>query len=341
MAPGRNYESELLRKDVFRALGFGFALLAYGTAGFRLIEGASLLDSLYMTVITVTTVGFQEVTPASASGKILIFTLLGFGALFGYFMATVIGRAILRNFVLRQNKRMQKHIDRISDHVVLCGHGRIGQIVRQELEQSNKHFVVVESDKKVLRELSQEGILFVEGDATEEETLLEAGVDRAAGVIAAIGSDAGNIFITLTSREHNPHCPIVARAEETSTERKLRMLGATSVVTPYSLGGRRLAQAFLRPGAVDLADLAMGNHGQEVFIEELRLPAEIPAEMTTLKGLALGNRFGLIAVAVRYESDGSLHFNPGAEESLRPKDHLLVMGQREQIDTCQEFLAKC
>ena len=150
-----------------------------------------------------------------------------------------------------------------------------------------------------------------------------------------------NVFITLTTKEYNTTCPIVARAEDPNTEHKLLLVGATSVVTPYSLGGRRLAQAFLRPGAVDLAGLALGGGNHEVLIEEVALPLHMPDVMATLKGLDLGQRFGLIAVAVRHSSDGSLHFNPRADEELRPNDHLMVMGKREHIDTCLQFLSDC
>lgn len=341
MSAERNYETLLLRSDALRVLLLGSALVLFGTFGFRVLEDAPWLDSFYMTVITITTVGVGVVTSPSPMGKILIVTLVLAGVTLGYMTAAILGRAVLTNFVFRTRKRMHKVIDGLSDHVILCGYGRLGQIVREELEALGKKFVIIEIAKDTARLLAEEQLLHIHGDATEDEILLQAGVERCSGVIAAIGSDAGNVFITLTTKEYNATCPIVARAEDPNTEHKLLLVGATSVVTPYSLGGRRLAQAFLRPGAVDLADLALGGGNHEVLIEEVALPLHMPDAMATLKGLDLGQRFGLIAVAVRHSSDGSLHFNPRADEELRPNDHLMVMGKREHIDTCLQFLSDC
>jgi len=178
--------------------------------------------------------------------------------------------------------------------------------------------------------LRDEKVMCINGDATDEETLKLAGVSKAKGIIAAVGTDADNVFITLTARHSNSDCPIVARAEDPRTEAKLRAVGATSVVTPYQLGGRRLAQAFLRPGAVDLADLALGNVQHEVLIEEVVLPATNNGHDRTLRTLEVGSRFGLIAVAVR--NQGELRFNPRAEEALAEGDALMVIGHRVDVD---------
>ena len=198
MSAGRNYETLLWRSDALRVFLLGSALVLFGTFGFRFLEDAPWLDSFYMTVITITTVGIGVVTSPSPMGKILIVILVLAGVTLGYMTAAILGRAVLTNFVFRTRKRMHKVIDGLSDHIILCGYGRLGQIVREELEALGKKFVIIEIEKDTARLLAEEQLLHIHGDATEDEVLLQAGVERCSGVIAAIGSDAGNVFITLT-----------------------------------------------------------------------------------------------------------------------------------------------
>jgi len=331
-------EASFRRPEVQRLVSLLVAVLTLGTLGFMLLEGWSLRESLYMTVITVTTVGFGEVRALTPPGEVFTMVLIFAGFTTFSYGAVVVGRALLINLPARQRKRMQKSIDALSGHVVLCGFGRLGQIVRRELEAAGQQFVVLDHDPEVIAALGEEGLLALQGDATHEEVLARAGVARASGVIAAVHSDADNVFITLTARGMNPEVPIVARAEDPRTESKLLQVGATQVVAPYALGGRRLAQAFLRPGAVDLADLAMGRSRGEMLIEEIPLPEHLAEDANTLAGLRLGSRFGLIAVGVRAREDGRLRFNPRAATPLHAGDRLLVLGGREGIDAFQAFL---
>ena len=315
-------------------------LIGGGTGGFMLLEESmTFLEAFYMTVVTVTTVGFAEVIPETDAGRMFTIVVVAAGVGTGYVAAGVLGRTLISNLTRREAKRMEKVINSMNGHVVLCGFGRLGNIVRKELQAAGKDFVIVEKDPSIAESLQPTGIPFLHADATEEASLRRAGVSRSCGVIAAIGSDAGNVFITLTARGLNDSCPIVARADHPETERKLKMVGATRVVTPYSLGGKRLAQAFLRPSAVDLADLAIGEDEGDFLIEEVELPTNLAAEELTLKGLDLGARFGLIAVAVRHASDQALHFRPRAETPLRPGDHLLVMGKKTGLDSFQKVLS--
>ncbi len=338
MNPGGSYEQRLRRREFHRLLLLATAVIGGGTLGLHLIEDWTFFDSFYHTIITISTVGFGEMKPLSPGGRLLTIFLIVGGLTTTYLFASLIGNSVLANFNLRTARRMQKVIDELSGHAILCGYGRLGQIVRRELERLGHDYVVIEDSMAGCDRLEREQRLYLNGDATDEQVLLRAGIERAEGLIAAIGSDAGNVFITLTARQHNAHCPIVARAEDPKTAQKLRLVGATSVVTPYDLGGRRLAQAFLRPGAVDLADLAMGHGDHPVLIQEINLAEELPDEFTTLRGLDLGNRFGLIAVAVRNGHKGELSFNPRADQKLRAQDHLLVMGQQADIDQCAKFL---
>ncbi len=284
-----------------------------------------------MTVITISTVGFGEVHPLSKGGQIIAISVILGGLFTSLRAANLIGMTMLSTYQLRNQKKMQRLIDEMSGHVVLCGYGRLGKIVRRELEGLGKDFVIISDDEDCQQELTASGIPCLIGDATTEESLKAAGIERASGVIAAISSDAGNVFITLSARELNADCPIVARAEDPSSAKKLKLVGATSVVTPYQMGGKRLAQAFLRPGAVGLADLALGSTDNEVLIQEIELPAG-NGQASSLRTLDLGKRYGLIAIGVRRSGGADLVFNPSADQELNAGNHLLVMGRQVDVD---------
>ena len=341
VAPTENYERLLQRRQLKRVIALGLGVLLLGTVSFRLIEGWPWFECLYFTVISVTTVGFAEIHEPSQPGRLIVMLIIGGGLLTTAMAVNTLGQHLLSNFHARNRTKMQRLINDISQHVILCGHGRLGQIVRRELEDAGRSYVVIETDAEAIAELQSEGALCLHGDATDEDVLQLAGVERAGGVIAAIGSDAGNVFITLTTRQYNAGCPIVARAEDPSSERKLKLVGATRVVTPYQLGGRRLAHAFLRPSAVELADLALGGQNDhEMLIEEIELPAGSAPHTTTLRDLDLGKRFRLIAVAVRPTGEERPQFNPATDRALAPGDHLMLMGLREDLDACIAWLTE-
>ncbi|KAA3613515.1 MAG: potassium channel protein [Planctomycetota bacterium] len=338
VSPTGNFEAAWLRRDIRRLLAMFAVLLISGTLGYVWLEGLSLIDALYMTFITITTVGFREVADLSPTGKVFTIGVIIAGVTAGSLAAGILARAVIARHTWFVQRRMQKLIDNLSGHVVLCGYGRLGAIVRRELEAASQDFVIIEQDDHKVHELLEDRTLFIQGNATHEENLIKAGVERAAGVIAAVHSDADNVFIVLSARQLNPSCPIVSRAEDFRTATKLRAVGASSVVTPHSLGGKRLAQALLRPTAVDLADLALGDDSHEVHFEELPLPAPLPKGCRSLAELQLGSHFSLIAVAVRSHDTGRLFFNPRADRPLYPGDLLLVMGELENINHFEEFL---
>jgi len=318
------------RRESLLLLAWAGVVLGVGVLGFTLMEGVTVTDAFFMTVLSVTTVGFDQTEPLSNAGKLLTIFLIFAGGTSFFLAGGLLVRAILLRLPHRDARRMQKTIDSLSDHLVVCGSGRLGNIVRSELQHAQKDFVVIEKDEERAQELMTQGVFCVTGDATDEAILSQAGVARAAGVITAIGTDADNVFVTLTVRQQNPTCPIIARTEDPRTEQKLLSVGATSVVTPAHIGGRRLAQAFLRPGAVDLADLALGDAHHEVLLEEVSLPSSLDKARRTLLDLEVGSRYGLMAVGVR--SQGALRFNPRAGEPLAPGDTLLVLGHRVDID---------
>ncbi len=326
--------------DARRILAALLGVILAGTLGYRWIEGVPWLDALYMTVITITTIGYGEVFPLSTAGRVFTILLSLAGVFVLFFMAgVVLARALFENLPRLRRRRMQREIDRLQDHVILCGSGRLGEIVLQELRRAGRPFVVLEKDPDRCRALQEEGILALAGDATDEELLRRAGIERASGVIAAVHTDADNMYIALTARQLNPRCRIIARAEDEQSAAKLQRVGADQVVTPYLLGGRRLAHALLRPSVVDLADLALGGPDSEVLLEELELPPGTP-EDTTLAGLEVGSRFGLVAVGLRPAGECRLRFQVGARDPLKAGDRLLVLGPRTALDRFEAFLAE-
>jgi len=334
-----HFEHQVSARDL-RLLSVWVGLvLAGGTLGYMLIEGMGAFEALYMTVITVSTVGYEEIGQLSTVGRVFTLLVITAGVTTFFFAGGLLARAVLSGLPRRNQRRMERNIDKLHDHVILCGYGRLGQVVREELEAAGRPFVVIEREEELVEELRNSRVHCLHGDATDEELLLQAGLDRASGVIATVGTDADNVFITLTARQRNPECRIVARAEDPRSERQLLRVGANRVVPPYQLGGLRLAQAFLRPSAVDLADLALGERNHEVIFEEIPLPANLPADQRTLAEMRLGSRFSLIAVAV-HRSDGSRSFNPRADSPLCPEDSLLVLGEREDIDAFQRHLSQ-
>ncbi|MBC8330329.1 MAG: potassium channel protein [Planctomycetes bacterium] len=333
-------ENQVAVRDL-RLLGIWVAtVLAAGTLGYVLIEDLTPFDALYMTVITVSTVGYEEVGELSTLGRVFTLLVITAGVTTFFFAGGFLARAVLANVPRRNERRMEKAIEKLDHHVILCGYGRLGQVVREELEAAGRPFVVIDHREDVVAELLAMRVPCLHGDATDEELLAKAGIDRASGVIATVGTDADNVFITLTARQRNPECRIVARAEDPRSERQLLRVGADRVVPPYQLGGLRLAQAFLRPSALDLADLALGERHHEVIIDEIRLPADLPEDQRTLAAMQLGSRYSLIAVAV-HRPDGSRAFNPRADTPLRPGDSLLVLGEPQDIDAYLRLLGNC
>lgn len=310
-------------------------LVSVGTCGLRLIEGWPWFDALYMTVITLTTIGFGEVHPLSMGGR--AFTMvLALGGVFSIFYSTA---EVLRAYSTGELKRlwesriMKKQLDALDKHVIVCGFGRVGRLVAQEFSQAGVPFVVIDRDENELEDLGEAGVALV-GDATSDETLKRAGIARARAFVAALSSDADNLFITMSARLLNEKLPIVARADEETAARKLERAGATKVVSPYILGGTRVAQAVLRPAVLDFIEVATRRGHLELQIEELVL-----SEGSTLANKSIGethlhDQLGIIVVVVK-KRDGQTLYNPRTEVRLMPGDTLVMLGPRENLDRVQ------
>jgi voltage-gated potassium channel len=314
------------------------ALLVVGTVGYQLVEGWGWFDALYMTVITITTVGFHEVHPVGTGGRVFTMALSLGGVFTAFYAAAEFIRAVvtgeIRTVLGRQ--LMENRLEKLSGHAVVCGFGRVGRLVAEEFASAGLPVVVVDREPRVFDGFAiPEGIPLV-GDATADDVLRRAGVERARALVTAAASDADNLYITMSARLLNDKLLIVARAEGEGADLKLRRAGASRVVTPYSIGGHRVAQAVLRPNAMDFIELATSTGHLELQIEEVALRAESRLVGRAIKASPIRSELGIIIVAIK-KPDGRMAFNPASETELEPGDLLITLGHRQQLDRLEQM----
>jgi voltage-gated potassium channel len=319
------------------ALGLVTSVVVAGTVGYMILERWSFLDSLYMTVITVGTVGFSEVHPLDPVGKAFTIGLILAGVAS---LAFAFGQLV--DFILEGHltnilevRRMEKRLSELSGHTVVAGLGRVGNVVARSLADEGAPFVVIDSDADAVRLAADNGWAVVEGDATEEDVLRRAGVEHAAAVITALSGDAQNLFVTISARALNPSAFIVARSEHESTEAKLHSAGANRVITPNVIGGRRMASMVLRPTVSDYLDLVSGTHGVEFRLQEAELAADSTYAGHSLGEARIRETTGAQVVAILHP-DGTVEANPTAATVLRAGQRLVVLGSADQVAVLME-----
>jgi voltage-gated potassium channel len=324
----------LLRRRLLRLALVPLVLLLAGTAGYRLLEGPawSWLDALYMATITLTTVGFAEVHPLSGAGRVftIAFCLGGVFTIFyiaGEFFRVVVSGEI-QNALGR--RRMELKLAEMTNHFIVCGYGRMGRLVCKEFESRRLPYVVIDQDPALEAEFSAKYGVFVHGDATSDVVLHRVGAARAKALVTVASSDADNLYIVLSARLLNDKLYIVARAEETAAEEKLKRVGANRVISPYVIGGTRVAMAVLRPTVVDVIDLATRTDSADMQIEEIRLQTGCGLVGQTLSQRRFGDE-GLVVVAIKSAS-GSLTASPTGETVLEADSTLVVIGNRVNLD---------
>lgn len=319
------------RRIIFVVLSL-FGTLIIGSVGYVVLEGWTFFEGLYMTVISLTTVGFGEVRPLSFSGRVFTILLIFSGIGLMFYVVSAITQMVVEG-QLRDvfgRKRLERAIRTIKNHYIICGFGRIGEVIARELHQNNIPLVVVDNDPDRVPVLERSGYLHLFGNATQEDLLLAAGIERARGLIAVCSSDADNVYIVLTARSLNANLNIVARAGETGSEQKLLRAGANEVISPYELGGHRMAQTILRPTVVDFMDMAMGE-GIELSLEEIPVGGGAEILGLPLKDSGIRQRLDLIIVAIK-RLDGTMLFNPQPDTKILQGDTLIALGSRANLD---------
>ncbi|QDU90611.1 Voltage-gated potassium channel Kch [Pirellulimonas nuda] len=303
----------------------------------RQITGDGWLEAVYFFVITVTTVGYGERSVVGPVEQIYTIALILFGTtLVGYTIGLVL-QAMFEGQIRRAMglQRMTREISHIADHTIICGFGRMGKTLVDELKRRNKPFVVVDSDQESIVEACDEGLLAVHGDATDEDTLLAAGIERAKTLVVALRSDADNVFLTLTARNLSRSLRIIARGELLSTEKKLLQAGADRVILPAVIGARRIAQMVTRPHAADMLELVTDNQTLDAELEELSIGPGSPLTGKSVREAGTRQRHRVMIIAIR-RSDGRMVFNPEPDELFCHDDTVIVMGKQPDVVAFQE-----
>jgi voltage-gated potassium channel len=316
----------------FLAVAILVAVIAGSTVGYVVIEGWTWWDAFYMTVITVTTVGYKEVHDLSRAGQILtVFVLFG-GVGAALYTFTLIATIVVEGGLPKrlQKRRLSHMLDTVKDHFIVCGYGRIGSIVANQFRAQSIPFVIVERDAARVQEALTAGFLAFEADASREEVLKRAGIDRARGLIAAVGTDAENVYAVLSARVLRPDLFIVGRAESEDSVQKLQRAGANRVVSPYQIGAMQMAQTAIRPAVVDFVELATSSENLELAMEEVTIAASSPLVDQSILNANLRQRFGIIVVAIQRQ-DRRMDFNPEPDTAIRAGDKLVVLGRPHSL----------
>ena len=311
-------------------LGLIFLITVIGTFGYMIIEGWSLLDSFYMTVITISTTGFKEIKPLSAPGMVLTVGLIITGVIA---IAYTGGRGVqllVESQILRR-RRMTKKLDEQSEHYIICGFGRMGKQIAEHLEENEMSFVVIENEPNNVIKLNELGYLYVNGDATDDDALIKAGVTKAKGLVAVLSTDAENVFTTLSARELNRKLFIVARAIDEGTEGKLKKAGADRVVKPYELGGNRMVQLLVRPGVTDFIEGIARKKEVDISLEQIVVSPKSKLVGISLAESPIRSELNIIIIAIDKAGEKFV-YNPQSSAVIESEDKLIAIGQVESLN---------
>lgn len=317
------------------------AVLVAGTIGLVLIEDYPVFDAFYMTLFTVATVGYSELHPLSHAGRVFNSFIIFFGVTVMFFAIGAMTQTIIQLELgdIFDKRRMRRMIEKLSNHYIICGFGRVGRGAAEELRAAGAAFVIVDRNPERVERAVKAGLLVLAADSTRDETLHAAGVTRARGLIAALETDADNLFVILSARTLNPMLNLAARVAEEEAEQKLRRAGADAVIAPYAITGHRLAQSLLRPHVSQFLDFADNSLGTDVAIEQVRVGDASEYVSKSLQQAQLRRDLGVVVLAMR-KSSGQMLFNPPAEAEIQGGDYLIVMGRHADLRKLEGLLTE-
>lgn len=314
-------------------------IIAFGTFGYMTIEEWEIMDALYMTVITLATVGYSEVHKISPSGRIftIIFIFLGVG--FYLYVAGILIQFLVEGRIreVLGRRKLDKQISKLKDHFIVCGYGRIGRVLSQYLIAKYLNVVVIESNPDRTQIMNDDGILYLIGNATDSSMLRKAGIENARCLLPSLATDADNVFLVLTARRLNPDLFIVARCIQNSTKKTLQAAGANKVVSPYDLGARRMAHAVLRPTVIHFLELAFADEETDIHVEEFPVKEKSKLQGLNLLNSGIRRDLNLIVISIK-KSDGSMQFNPAAEAKIETGDTVIAVGEQKNLMKLERLL---
>ncbi len=316
-------------------------LMTGGIVGYMVIEDWSFLDSVYMTVISLTTVGYGEVHPLTPSGRVFTVFLLLTGLGLVSYSVSLLAQAALEGHIkgIWGRRKMDKEISKLRYHYIICGYGRIGRTIAKAVRNRGLPVVIVENDPEIQQEIEKDGFLYIPGDATHDETLKQAGVERARGVICVLPTDPKNVYATLTARSLNPGLIIVARADDANAEQKMIQAGADKVISPYEIGARRMALAILQPTVTEFLDLAVHATGFNLQIEQIEIKEGSYLDGLSLQQASLRQKTGASVLAVQRE-DKEMVVSPPPDFVLRAGDIIVALGSAKALQSLNEYASK-
>ncbi len=308
-------------------------ILFLGTIGFVIIESWNPLDAFYFTLITITTIGYQEVHSLSTEGRMFTIFLIFFGVGSTLYLISTTAEIVLEGHLkdFFGSKRMQKGIKKLKNHYIICGFGRIGSFICEELHKQKKPFVVIESNEERFKELLKKDYLHINADAAFDQTLIDARIKEASALVIVVGHDADSVFITLSGRGLNESVFILARYDQANTEQKLRKAGANKVISPYLIGGGKMVQLLLRPTVTDFIEITTSGDMVGLVFEEILLGKDSSLVNHTLQSSQLRQDFGVIVVGVK-NKEGKMTFNPPFDTVLNASDTIIVLGNFNQVE---------
>ena len=315
--------------QIFVGLGALLTTLVVGTLGYMILEGWDIIDAFYMAVITISTTGFKEVHDLSHAGRLFTLALI-FAGIGSIAYTSGRGLQLIMEAHYFRSRRMTRKISELESHYIVCGFGRMGRFVCAELAEQHVPFAVIEKNPAQVEDLRGTGYLFVAGDATDDDILIEAGIRRAKGMAAVLATDAENVFATLSAKVLNPALFIVARAVEEETESKLKKAGASRVVKPYEAGGTRMAELLMRPGVVEFIDIVSRDRSVDLSIEEVTVEEKSALSGKNLAGSPIRQELNVIVVSVN-RREGKIVFNPRSDLVIEPGDRLFALGERSSL----------
>ena len=321
------------------SIALSILLISVGTLGYMAIEGWKFWPALYMTIITLATVGYGEVHPVGFYGRIFTMVLILLGVGYFLYMVSNLIQFLVEGrirFVLGRRK-LDKQINKLKEHYIICGYGRIGRVLAQFLIARYIDVVVIERNQNRIAKLDEDDILYIIGEATDESVLTKAGIQKAKGMVTAVATDADNVFLVLIAKQLNPDLFIVARASQNSAKKTLQAAGADKVISPYDLGARRMAHAILRPTVIRFLEMAFADDRIDIQIEEVRVSPKSKMVGLTMKDSGIRQEYDLMIIVIR-KPDDTMTFNPKADTMIEADDVMVVVGTAKNIKQLERVL---